>query len=342
MSVLRNIFFLFSILMIGMLHVSCDVHEFPDEGLEHEVVLVLSFDRELPIYKTVELNTKVPYKSWTKVSDDQNDYDLRHVLQIYRADRNGKFDRNVFRRMIIVRDDVNIMTDSVRLSLPAGEYRFITWSDHTVEGELDFFYNTLQFDEISLQGEYIGCNDMRDAFTGTQEQEIISSIVNVVPVRMSRPLAKYTFISTDFEEFKTRVLEALAVKGETTKAIDLNEFKVEFSYSGFMPSSYNLHTMKPADAKTGVSFETRMSKIDEYNAKLGFDYVFVNGSDASVNVQITTYDTDGSVIARSDPFEVPLAKSQHTIIKGKFLTALKSGSVGIDPEFDGEFNIIIP
>ncbi len=367
---------------------SCDVHEFPDGGLEHEVVLALSFDRDLPVHRTVEVETRTASKSWTKASDDPADYDLRHVVQVYRADQRGEFDRTVFRRLVFTRDDITLTSDSLRLTLPAGEYRFIVWSDNVVEGDLDFFYNTQRFEEVLLQGEHIGCNDLRDAFRGSGDSGVRSGVRTVVPLGMERPMAKYTFISTDFEEFRTKVLTMLAAKAEAarkaaelaaqrseirimqlsaggagtlagdgaaevsgpqtrdpdtkendTRAIDLEDFRVVFTYSGFMPSAYNLYTMRPADARTGVSFETRMSQLDDDSAQLGFDYVLVNGDEASVNVTITTYDMDGNVMARSEPYEVPLMRSRHTIVRGRFLTTMSSGSVGIDPGFYGDFDV---
>ncbi len=382
-KLLRFITALLAVIALGLMENSCDVHEFPDPDLEHQVVLALKFDRDLPVHKVVEVETKTASKSWTKASDDPADYDIRHVVQIYRANHKGEFDRTVFRRLSFTNDDVSIPSDSLMLTLPTGTYRFIIWTDNIVEKEQDFFYSTQQFEEISLIGEHIGCNDLRDAFRGSDEAEVVSGVKTVIPISMERPLAKFTFISTDFEEFRTKLLAMLAAKAAAaakaeallkatmtlglngigpeplkkfgkadskefvtkdneTKAIDLNDYKVVFTYSGFMPSAYNLYTMKPADAKTGVSFETRMSQLDDNSAQLGFDYVIVNGDESSVNVTITTYDMDGNLMSQSDPYEVPLMRSKHTIVKGDFLTTMSSGAVGIDPGFDGEFNVVVP
>ncbi len=342
MKKMRTMTAAFALLMLCMLGSSCDVHEFPAEGLEHDVVLELTFDRDLPMYREVEIETKAEPKSWTKASTDPGDYDLRHVLQIYRADKKGNIGRTVYKRMVFSSDDVALGEDRIRLALPEGTYRFIVWTDHVLEGGADYFYNTTQFEEISLQGPHVGCNDLKDVFKGAADSYVRSGVETVVSIAMDRPSAKYTFISTDFEEFRTKVLTMLAVKGEDTKAINLDDFKVVFKYTGFMPSAYNLYTMKPADAKTGVLFETRMSQLDEKHAELGFDYVFVNGEEGSVGVAVETYDMDNNKMAESKPFEVPLARGKHTIVKGKFLTTMSSGAIGIDPGFDGNFNVEIP
>ncbi len=339
---------------IALLLFSCDLHEFPDlEKARQEVMLVLDFDKSLPDYKTVDLETKSFSKSWTKVSDNPNDYYLRHIVQIYRADANGQFNRNVYRRIEFSHSSVNVLSDTLKLALPLGLYKFIVWTDHVLDINSDQFYNTQQFEEITLQGEHVGCNDMRDAFRGTTEMEVrYNDGAFKVPLKMERPFAKYTFISTDLDDFYTKVLAYLAAKeseqqkGEETdtrdsdtKSVNLDEFKVVFNYTGFMPNSYNLYTMKPADASTGVSYEAKMSALLDGTAELGFDYVFVNGNESSVSVSVSTYDKEGNLMARSDPFEVPLVRSKHTIIKGRFLTTVASGGVGIDPSYNGDFNI---
>ncbi len=349
-KLLRFITALLAVILFGLVENSCDVHEFPDPNLEHDVVIELTFDKELPIHKTVEVPTRSGVKSWTKASDDPEDYDVRHIIQIYRADRNGKFDRTVFRRITFTNDLVGIDRELVRTTLPEGHYRIIAWTDHVTDENSDCFYKTDTFEEISLHGDHVGSNDLRDAFKGTCDNYVKSGVETIIPIGMERPMAKYTFLSTDFDEFRNKVLMMLAIKAEAlgnagnvdTKSINLDDFKVVFSYTGFMPSSYNLYTMKPADSKTGVLFETRMSQIDETHAELGFDYVFVNGDEGSVSVKVTTYDMDGNRIAETKPFEVPLMRSKHTIVKGKFLTTMSSGAIGIDPGFDGEFNVVIP
>ncbi len=344
------------LMTLGLLS-ACSVHEFPAADIEHDVVLELEFEKDLPIYKTVEVDTKSLPTPWTKVSENKSDYNLRHVVQIYRAGINGKFDRTVYRRMTFLRDDVGLDKDRLEFTLPVGTYKFIVWTDNVPKNggkdAPDYFYNTSQFEEIILQN-HVGSNDLRDAFRGSVDSDIKSGVETLVRMGMERPMARFSFVATDFEEFRTKVLTLLAAKAEAsksvsdtdtkapdTKVIDLEDFKIVFNYTGFMPSSYNLYTMKPADATTGNFFETRMSQIDENNAELGFDYVFVNGDNASVSVSISAYDMDGNLMSKSKPFEVPLMRSRHTVVKGKFLTTMSSGAVGIDPSFDDEFNIEI-
>ena len=82
-----------------------------------------------------------------------------------------------------------------------------------------------------------------------------------------------------------------------------------------MPHAYSMHTDKPVDSSTGVMFESTLKKLSESEASMGFDYVFVNGKKSAVTVQIGIYDNEGTQA---------------------------SGGVTINPDFDGDHNLIFP
>jgi hypothetical protein len=44
----------------------------------------------------------------------------------------------------------------------------------------------------------------------------------------------------------------------------------------------------------------------------------------------------------TQPIEVPIRRSWHTILRGRFLMSEASGGVVIDPTFDGDFNLVFP
>ena len=76
--------------------------------------------------------------------------------------------------------------------------------------------------------------------------------------------------------------------------------------------------------------------------ELGFDYVLVNGSEASVQIAVEVYDYDSTLLSSTGTITVPLKRSKLTTLIGEFLTVTTQGGVGIDPSYDGEFNIFIP
>jgi hypothetical protein len=109
-----------------------------------------------------------------------------------------------------------------------------------------------------------------------------------------------------------------------------------------MPCSYNIFTDKPADAWTGISFESRMETLSETEVSLGYDYVFVNGSESTLSLTVEVYDKDGKKMSSSQPIQVPVVRSKLTVVRGEFLTSEASGGVSINPGYDGDdYNVEI-
>ena len=65
----------------------------------------------------------------------------------------------------------------------------------------------------------------------------------------------------------------------------------------------------------------------------------VNGHESSVAVCMEVYDPDGELIGSTSTISVPTMRGRNTIVRGRFLTSQATGGVGIDPGFDGEYNI---
>ena len=123
--------------------------------------------------------------------------------------------------------------------------------------------------------------------------------------------------------------------------VDLEKYKVVFFYSGYMPNAYNMMEGKPCDSATGVKFSSAISAIDSHDARLGFDYVFVNGKESSIMVTVGLYDEEGTQLSMSNQIEVPIKRSMLTTVRGSFLMQNTGGGVAIDPGFDGEYNIVL-
>lgn len=56
---------------------------------------------------------------------------------------------------------------------------------------------------------------------------------------------------------------------------------------------------------------------------------------------VEVYDKDGELLSSTNTVEVPLVRSKLTIVRGNFLTSKATGSVGINPDYNGDFNIEI-
>lgn len=334
---------------------SCTVHEWPEPS-PADVIVNLDFDTQLPQYKVLN-------EEGTRASHDGRDYDIRYTIAAYRLLQDGSYAEEPFLLKVFSKDEIEELSASFRFSIDEGSYRFYVWTDFVLAGtQSDYFYNTTNFRRISLQGTHEGNNDFRDAFSGSADLKVIrlgsKETPSTVTVQMRRPLAKFEFITTDLQEFITKTIEAMIRKeeaeaaakaGETksdgdtkTPVVDLEKYTVVFFYSGYMPNAYNMMEGKPCDSATGVKFSSAISAIDNHDARLGFDYVFVNGEESSVMVTVALYDEEGTQLSISRQIEVPIKRSMLTTVRGSFLMQNTGGGVAIDPGFEDEFNIYIP
>ena len=351
---------------------SCAVHEWP-EPTPADVIVNLDFDTQMPQYKVLN-------EEGTRASHDGRDYDIRYTIAAYRLLQDGSYAEEPFLLKVFSKDEIEELNATFRFSIDEGSYRFYVWTDFVLAGtQSDYFYNTTNFRRISLQGTHEGNNDFRDAFSGSADLKVIrrgsKETPSTVTVQMRRPLAKFEFITTDLQEFITKTIEAMTRKeeaeaaakaGETkseggdnpeditptesdtktgdtkTPVVDLEKYTVVFFYSGYMPNAYNMMEGKPCDSATGVKFSSAISAIDNHDARLGFDYVFVNGEESSVMVTVALYDEEGTQLSISRQIEVPIKRSMLTTVRGSFLMQNTGGGVAIDPGFEDEFNIYIP
>ncbi len=277
---------------------------------------------DMELYKTV---------NYTRSSTEN--HVLRYIIKAYRKNANGEIDLNhadaTFRGTASLSENLNQKVDC---DLDFGKYRFYVWADY-VKGD-EAYYDAKEFSEIVLadKSHYIGSSPYRDAFRGEQDGEVDGTSIRV---EMKRPFGKFKVVATDWEEF---------VKNEAKRTVEKaipDDYYVTIKYSGFLPSTFNLFTNKPTDSWTGVSFDSDMEMLSEKEILLAYDYIFVNGSETSVPISVEIHARNGELLAQSPSIDVPIVRNKITEVKGLFLTSKASGSVGVDPRFDGDFNIEI-
>lgn len=334
--------------------VSCDIHEWPEE-VPPEIVpftLHLNFDTNMPIYEEID-------HSSTRVEEER---DKRYIIGVYPYDKAGNPTRVADTMIVYTKEGDEEYNHSFLLDIPEGNYNFVVWTDFVADGaDTDLYYNTGDFAEIILSDRknHVGNTDFRDAFRGAKSSIVLAdnpyyaalsrAVETEITIDMQRPLAKFKIVATDLQEFIRHAKRLMALKaaekGDTRAeayTFDLSDYRVVFRYNGFMPCSFNMFTNKPADAWTGVTFDSRLSVLSDNEVELGFDYVFVNGSESTVSVTVEVYDWEGDLVSRSSPIDVPIVRSKLTIVRGDFLTSKASGGVGIVPEFDGNYNYVVP
>ena len=324
---------------------ACDVHEWPEETplTEEKFTVRLDFHTDMD---------EQDYFYDARSVELMEGYDMRYTLN---ADGTRSVSRSAMWEYKFTRAvELNQYDCEVDLQIPKGEYMMMVWADFVKKGTTDnFFYAPENFSEITLYGDHKANTDLRDAFRGTKAVEVFEVKPNEAPedivIPMERPLAKFTVVTTDLREFFEREEEAARKRAEARgeeyeegRGINLSDYQVVFYYSGFMPSAYSMFTDKPIDSKTGVQFYSKLEQINDDEARMGFDFVMVNGQDASVMVTMGLLDAEGKPVSMSDEINVPLSRSMNTIVRGKFLMQEASGGIGIDPGFEGDHNIVIP
>ena len=219
MKRLRHILLLWCLSLMAM---GCDltVHEYPDNEISTPIVnftLNLDFDTEMPLYEVMELSSR---SSLSELKPEE--LDVRYIINVYRDTKERQDSRDIIEQHIITKDDVTMLNHSVDLQLDEGDYIFLVWADYVDAGSsTGKFYNADNFESIKIITEnniYIPANtDFRDAFRGRQTASITAQNTdNVVTVEMKRPRAKFRYISTDLEEFITKMM-ALKAKAEADR-----------------------------------------------------------------------------------------------------------------------------
>lgn len=323
---MKNFISLVLLLCLVMATGSC-VHEFPLPQTSADVCIHL---RHSTLWETSVLDIPSASRTAKPLS--------RYILRLYPLGMNKHPERDhVFQHIYYhagERDDI-----SLRLSLPAGDWELHVWSDAVEEhGAGDLYYNTSRFNEISLAGPHSGSNDNRDAFAGSAEISIPASTTASPPhditVNLERPLSRYEFIATDFDEFIER-------ETEKSRSPDISQYKIIFAYSGYMPSVYNRFIDGPVDSATGVIFTGHITPLGNGEASIGFDHVFSNHREGGVVVRAYLENPEGQRVGISSDITVPLRRSVNTLVRGRFLTSENKGGLNIDFEFEGDYNIYL-
>lgn len=284
----------------------------------------------------------------------------QHEMTVTRAENPGvlaRFHFQIFNagsatspiaEYVFTSSDLDRKDFSMAIELCAGSYDLYAWSDYCdINSGISLYFNTSDFTSIHYTEPYQGNNETRDAFRGmisfTVENTLEAEYHQTVELQLERPLARYEFRATDIMKF----IEQETTRGELTrdaalKVQGIDKYRVNMIYTGYMPSKFNNILNRPVDSMLGMRYNANIVILsDSEEARLGFDYVMVNGHESSIPVALEVYNTKGEMIARTNSINVPTQRACNTIIRGKFLTSMATGGIGISPDFDGDFNIEI-
>ena len=359
----------------------CMVHEWPDESIPAVLEVEMVFDTEFQPLRDVEYAKKtkanpedyniryqirayralknggydvVPQVEFLFVKSDVNTLDHNVTLEI----PEGNYMLRVWADYV----DAGKVDDKYYLT---EDFSSITVAE-PYEGDTDFRDAFEGSSEVSVVR--VGANaekthvkvdmqrplakfqflatDFYDLVTKAMEKYMSSKeYADYLQTRRTQQMSGTTDTECQFEVTSTDNLPDDGTKApwDPTKAPGFNpeDYKIVFYYNSYLPTEYNLITGKPTDAKMGMMFSSSLQPLNEDEALIGFDYVIVNGVESSVTLQVALYAPDGELMSLSNPVVVPVVRGKVTTVRGKFLTLTTGGGIGIDPGFDGEFNLVI-
>ena len=332
----------FIALVVATLFVSC-VHDYPgmtedgEEGIDPTLVEVnteVTLDLELvPLEIITQKNAR---SGTTKAADG---YRRRFIIEAWREGKPTA-------RQVTVVDDAGKDGDGkislpIHLKLHALEYTLAVWTDYVKAGtDTDLYYDTENLQQVACTDPYTGSTPYRDCLYGTAPLDLRNyrdewNAKVQVQVDLVRPLAQYRIIATDVQEFlrKTRRKR----DGESGNST----YTITFSYGFYFPLGFNTATGKPMNSVQGVKFSAPLAIPDDGTEKcvLGSDFIFVNGTESFVPLNIELTDAEGKVVSRTRGLEVPYRRGHLTTLQGKFLTNEMQGGIDIDTGYDDEIDV---
>lgn len=311
--------------ILALLSVSC-IHQYPDQNTTQVNVFIdLEVDSSLPLYQEITRTTGTAQKR-------------RFIIDVL---HNGKVMAEK-RLLTTEAEETGEGKYSIPLSLQleAQEYTFVVWNDYVPaqEGSHAHFI-TEDLSNVFLHEDY--CNEPlhREAFCGTADADLTAyRDMENAQVRqhilLKRPQAKYAIISTDMEEFLTRI----QAKGKPP-----GNYRAKVSYEYYLPTGYNVTGNVLCQSRAGMGFTVPCTLEADEAGECGLteDFVLMGAEDTYISLTLEIINAEEKVVSRTTGVQVPLKQGHLTLVKGKFLTTMMNPGISIDPGYNGEFNIVI-
>lgn len=323
----------------------CDVHEFPAPPEYVKLDLDLNYETKMSQWDHLYDGKSVIESALGEPKDIYRESGMiRYVVRAVPVSETRGTVMEEASEFMFVKDVAGDYNTKVTIQVRPGVYDIMVWSDFVPDNDPFSAYLIKDFSGIMMQEDFMGSSDYNDAFRGTDRIELSADLTDkpseTLSITMERPLAKFEFIANDLPEFVKKVTGGLPTKVDVD--IEAEDYKVKFYYVGFKPDVYSMLSDKPVDSSLGVTFESTMNTLSTTEVRMGFDYVFVGDKGTAVTLQVGVYDQNDNQISLTDPIKVPLMRDRHTVLTGAFLTPDASKGVQVDPDYDGDHNLILP
>jgi len=318
---------------------SCDlIHEFPESGKEVDPTkisakIVVSSRKA---FDGVDIITK----------SDASDYNRRFIVCL----RANEFTDSVVYHNVVYRNADDTTAFTLTAELHARKYKLVVWMDYVLKDSgNDLYYytgNGTALDAIHLPSKtlYVAGDDHKDTQTITKDVDLTQYAGQwytevTIPAPVERPMAKVTCLASDIDKYAESI-------GYVGKYEDLAKtFTIDVTYNGYFPSGFNAWTGRLNDSEIGYGYKAdayypTLLKGSNYTS-VGSDYIFVNGQSSSVNVSVLIRTKDGKFINEVTNINVPITRGRETVVIHKFLTKDYVPGIGINPQFEGEFDVYV-
>ena len=338
----------FCVYVLGlMLLCGCDVHQWPESwepepepGQFGMATLRLHYEPDMQVWNHL-YDPKLNEIEEVGLAGEYTNVVSSGVMDIFvNVYRHGNTEKSVA-EYTFTHDVTDGYDCELELPLPLGTYEVAVWSHLRKHGEAPHFYEPNNFRGIYIiSNNYDGNTNYRDAFRGRADLDLMT-VTNTGPatvydVEMHRPMGKFELVTIDLSEFLDHETERRHLM---TRA-NAEDYRVVISYPNYYPNGYNLLS-DDISAGSGYQFETRMIVTGESEASMGFDYVFIRkGVQVPVQVRVQVYDFNGNIVASTQVIDIPIQRDHHTVLRGAFLSMNTGGGVGINPDYDGDHNVV--
>lgn len=343
--------------------VSCDttIHEYPQTEENALILLELNADRTPPqYYKEVTYDHEGNYQeaeleatlSSAYIPDER--LSMRLIAELYKLSSvEDRVDQGVLvaRRIVTVDRLKEAPQDTLKFHVPAGLYRALTWADYSLKDNAnDWHFKTDQLDAVQVDVDHKPrdnhhknsaagkCNFSVDFDLSKSGDPIIWSETRstpsadlVVPVYLDRAVGRFRLWATDLQDF-------------LNSGNRLEDLRIQIIYKQYVSAGYNVDTENPNRFVQTLTMETIPSIVPEDGSVLlAYDYVLTSlDKEDHVLIDVFIYKDDRE-LNHYQNITIPLQRNKETVIKGPFLTQkVGSGDIGIDDDFEGGFEVVIP
>ena len=337
-----------SVALAALCLCSCQkVHEFPGQGRSVDPTdIETRINVECKVQITgFDIVTKGSQRA-SELSDSAAFYERRFIVNIHSSDSSDE----LVESHTVVRDVTDESPLAIDTKLHTRKYKVVVWMDYVKKGtQTDLYYLTSNGTALNAVHQpsadnYRACSDFKDVQTFVSDIDLTPYAGQwfadiTIPAPLERPVAKITVLANDLAEYAAHI----GYEGSLEKLAE--DIEIEFSYDGYFPTGFNAHTGKLNDSQLGYGFNSPASYPYDFEQKdytrIGFDYVFVNGDSSSVTITVKIKTKGGKLINVVNNVVVPITRGKETVLIYKFFTKEYVPGIGINPEFDGEFNVYV-